>query len=270
MTRGHSINTATVACLCLLLGSTVAAARLHAKTAQAFDAYVKAAEQQMVSGISDPDFVWLLDGETSRGRLTNGEILIRPADKAKVPDGLLHDWTGTMFVKGVSVDDVVATLLDFDRHHAVYPEVTESRILETNGGVSHTYLRIKRKKIVTVVYNTEHNLQPFRPTEDRWYSISRSTKIAQVDNAGEQGEKELPVGDDSGYLWRLNAYWRLEAGAGGTFVSLRAISLSRGIPFGLGWLVKPFVKGLPRESLMATLEGTREAVLDPSYTAPAQ
>jgi hypothetical protein len=36
----------------------------------------------------------------------------------------------------------------------------------------------------------------------------------------------------------------------------RTISLSRDIPFGLGFAVKPFVKSLPIDSLRATMSAT--------------
>ncbi len=55
-------------------------------------------------------------------------------------------------------------------------------------------------------------------------------------------------------------YWRIEEAEGGAFVECLTISLSRQIPFGLGWAIKPFVTSLPRESLEGTLEATRVAV----------
>jgi hypothetical protein len=40
----------------------------------------------------------------------------------------------------------------------------------------------------------------------------------------------------------------------------RTISLSRGIPSGMGWMIKPFIQNVPRESLTSTLRNTRKAV----------
>ena len=39
-----------------------------------------------------------------------------------------------------------------------------------------------------------------------------------------------------------------------------AISLTRGIPFALRWLIGPFVTGIPRESLAFSLETTRKTL----------
>ena len=47
---------------------------------------------------------------------------------------------------------------------------------------------------------------------------------------------------------------------GGVYVQLEAISLTRDIPDGLGWLIRPFVTSIPRESLVFTLDRTRKAL----------
>jgi hypothetical protein len=42
-----------------------------------------------------------------------------------------------------------------------------------------------------------------------------------------------------------------------------SVSLSRGIPFMLGALIKPFVTGIPRETLTFTLEAARRHLTSP-------
>jgi hypothetical protein len=44
------------------------------------------------------------------------------------------------------------------------------------------------------------------------------------------------------------------------YVECESISLTRGIPPGFGWLVKPFVTSLPKDSLTFTLETTRKTL----------
>ncbi|MGA9059420.1 MAG: hypothetical protein WB763_23255, partial [Terriglobia bacterium] len=63
-----------------------------------------------------------------------------------------------------------------------------------------------------------------------------------------------------GYLWRLNSYWRYEERDGGMWVECEAISLTRDVPTGLGWLIDPIIRSLPRESLESTLRETRAAL----------
>jgi hypothetical protein len=82
-----------------------------------------------------------------------------------------------------------------------------------------------------------------------------------VQDAGETSESEMPPGHDHGFLWRLNSYWRFEQRDGGVYVECEAISLTRSVPAGLGWLINPIVRTLPRESLASTLRSLRAAVL---------
>ena len=91
------------------------------------------------------------------------------------------------------------------------------------------------------------------------YSRSVATRIAEVVNPAQPDEHEKPVGHDGGFLWRLNSYWRFEEKDGGVYVEVESISLTRDIPMGLGWLIKPFVTSIPRESLQMTLGSTRSA-----------
>ena len=123
-------------------------------------------------------------------------------------------------------------------------------------------MRLLRKKVLTVVLNSEYEVELSRVSERRWYMRSLSTRITQIEDHGEPTEMELPVGKDGGFLWRLNTYWKLEEADDGVLVECNAVGLSRDIPWGLGWMIKPFVESMPKESLEATLQATRLAVLE--------
>jgi hypothetical protein len=62
-------------------------------------------------------------------------------------------------------------------------------------------------------------------------------------------------------MWRLNSYWRFQQRDGGVYVQLEAISLTRDIPTGLGWLITPFITSIPKESLAFTLTRTRQVLV---------
>jgi hypothetical protein len=70
----------------------------------------------------------------------------------------------------------------------------------------------------------------------------------------------MAVGKDHGFLWRLYSYWRFEERDNGVYVECQAISLTRNIPTGLGWLIEPIIRNLPRESLANTLTATKGAL----------
>ena len=94
------------------------------------------------------------------------------------------------------------------------------------------------------------------------FSDSISTRIAQVKEVDHPDGEEFPVGHDSGYLWRLNTYWRFEEHDGGLYVQCEALSLTRDMPYGLGWLLKPLVTSIPKHSLGQALGRTREVVME--------
>jgi hypothetical protein len=70
----------------------------------------------------------------------------------------------------------------------------------------------------------------------------------------------LPPDTGYGFLWRLYSYWKFQEREGGVCVECRAISLSRDVPLGLGWIIEPIIQKLPQESLINTLEDTRQAL----------
>ena len=92
------------------------------------------------------------------------------------------------------------------------------------------------------------------------HSRSSAIHIAEVENAGKSNEREKPPGDDGGYLWRMETWWRMEERDGGVYVQSEVVSLTRDIPAGLGWLIGPFVTSIPKETLTFTLQATRKAV----------
>jgi hypothetical protein len=94
-----------------------------------------------------------------------------------------------------------------------------------------------------------------RIDDGAWAVTSRSTRIVEVDNG-----REKPEGTGLGFLLRLNAYWLIQQRGDNVYVECRSLSLTRNIPTGLGFVVRPFVRDLPMESLTATLRQTAQAV----------
>ena len=172
---------------------------------------------------------------------------------------MIHHWIGTAYVQGASIDEALGVLQNYDAHQRIYaPTVAASKRQSRDGDRFRFFLRLIMKKVITVVVNSEHEAMFRRPSADRAEGWIHSTRIAEVENAGSSTEREKPVGNDGGYLWRLNTYWRLLARDGGLYIHCESVSLSRGIPLGLGWIVGPFVTSIPRESLTFTLETTRK------------
>src|SRR5215471_12241964 len=143
-----------------------------------------------------------------------------------VTDGMIHDWTASVFVPKAKIQKALEVFQNYAEYKNVFaPEVVESKLLEKNNNHWRAFLKLKRKKVLTAVLNSEYDVEYRQLGEGRWAILSRSTKISEVD-----GDRELPPGEGHGYLWRLNAYWLLESRPGGLYMGCRSISLTRDVP----------------------------------------
>jgi hypothetical protein len=236
---------------------------LKPRTAEAFDKYMQTAQARFDSSLRPDTFLWVDASPERKRAVSAGRILAEPTNQSgdiEIPDGLIHDWTGAVFVPGATLEQTIRMVEDYPNHKNIYrPEVTDSRLLSRHGDDFHIFLRLVKKQILTVVLNTEHDVHYARLDRTRSYSKSFTTRIAEVEDPG-PGERERPPGHDHGFLWRLDSFWKFEERDGGVYLECRAISLSRDVPSGLGWLINPIIRNLPRESLSNTLRETRQAL----------
>lgn len=162
---------------------------------------------------------------------------------------LIHHWRGRIVIPGVTLEDVLRQVHRAPRQS----DVLASKILEDRGDTLRVYLKLTRRELITVTYNTEHLVELSHHGPGRASSRSVATKIAELADTGTPQEREKPAGSDLGLLWRLNAYWWYEEVPGGVLVECESLSLSRGIPL----LLKPFASGtvdrIARESMARTL-----------------
>ena len=242
----------------------VVIAELTPATNQAFDEYVRAAEVRINQRAVSAQFLWLDGVRDGRKKLAKGEVLAEPLvgeGDIGVDGGLIHDWVGAVFIPSVTLDQVLQGVEDYDRAKVVYkPEVVASKLRSRNGDDFQVYMRLKKSKAgVTAVLNTEHEVHYQRISETRWVSRSRTTRVAELMNPGKADERERALGKDHGFLWRLNSYWRFEQRDGGVYAECEAISLSRTVPTGLGWLINPIIRSLPKDSLSNTLRCARDS-----------
>ena len=251
------------------------AAELKQETTIAFDKYVAATEARINSELHPGGAFLYVDNlptesmKESYDRLKTGEVLVEkreikgPGLSPEVPYGMLHHWIALIFIPGVTLAQVVPIVRDYDRRAELYkPEVIASHLISHQGNDYRFFLRLYQQRFTTVVFNTEYATHWGQVDSRRIYSNSISTKIAEVKDANHPDGEEWPVGKGRGYLWRLNTYWRFEEKDGGVYMQCEALSLTRDIPFGLGWLLKPLVTKIPKESLNRALGQTRTAVLE--------
>ena len=115
--------------------------------------------------------------------------------------GLIHHWIGDVFIPGVSLVQVLDLVEDNNHHQDIYkPDVVRSRIVTRDGNDFKVGMRFRKKKVITVTLNTEHDVHYSELDSTHWYSRSVSTRIAEVEHADKPDEREKPVGHDGGFL----------------------------------------------------------------------
>lgn len=244
---------------------TVQPVQLNPKTLEAFDAYIHKAEREMEQSLHlSGSFLWSQQAPERPQVVDQGQVVAQfwsGEGPVKVPNGLIHDWIAAAFIPESNIQEILAVIQDYDNHKNTYrPEVIDSKLIRRDGNDFQVYLRLLKKKFITVVLDTDHKVH-YRPVDKtRWVCRSYTTRIAEVEDAGSPDERVLEPDTGYGFLWRLYSYWRLEERNAGVVVECRAISLTRDVPFGLGWAIEPIIEKLPKESLINTLEATRQAL----------
>lgn len=237
--------------------------KLNATTLTAFEAYAGKVESSLNDRWSGKThFLQLEDNQQEEALCLAGKLLIRQqgnGQPAQIPEGLIHDWLGAVYIPGVSIEDVLSVLEDFDKHRTIYPEVADSRTIQRAGHQVTGYWRLQQKGVVPVILDVEQQVRYEPAAPGKWKGHAYARKIVETDTTLFSRHRKFPQDEGHGYLWRLYSYWSLEARNGGVLAECRTLSLSRDIPTGLAWAVGPYVQKMPENSLTSTLEQTRKA-----------
>lgn len=249
-----------------LPAQSLAAAEPSAAAVAAFNSYIGTVESRIAgehrsqSGFIAP----ITSEEQSEIRLHRGELIIEqvtPSTSAEFPGAMLHDWRGTAFTPGAKAADFERLMRNFNAYLQHFsPQVLQAKVLSQQGDRFQVVMRVRQKHVITVVMDTTYDVTFGQLDAQHGYSISRSTQISEIDSPGTGNESALKPSEEHGFLWRLNTYWSYEERDGGLYMQIESVTLTRSIPTGLGWVIGPFVKSVPRESLEFTLRSACNAL----------
>jgi hypothetical protein len=261
----HAPRTRTILAtlLCLLGAARSGAAELKQKTLQAWEAYVQTANQTMEQRAAGRSpFLWVDESPDLLRRVRSGELVVSNRDHSDVPSGLIHHWVGAMFLPGVTLDDVNAVFNDYDHYPDFYrPRVVKVKVLrQTDDYQKITTLVVQRTFGVTGAVEADDEIHIIKLDARRVYSLSNATRVQEIADYGQPEERLLSENQGPGYVWRTVSMNRLEQRDGGVYIEMEMIGLSRGIPIGFRWLIKPLIEHMPRTIMLETLQDTRNAV----------
>jgi hypothetical protein len=242
---------------------------LEPGTIAAWQQYAHSADVRMQARLhTDKPFLWIDETADRALRVRRGEIVVMPmVDQGTraVPDGLIHDWIGGVFIPNASIDKLLAVVHDYDRYKEIYrPVVIDSRSEACAADREFSMTWQRHVLFVTAAIQGHYQAHEFAVDPHRRYSIIDATSIQQIEGYGHPGQHLLPPDNGSGFMWRMHSISRYEQRDGGVYLEVEAIALTRDVPPSLRWMVNPVVHRLSISSLTTTLRQTRRAVnIDP-------
>jgi hypothetical protein len=232
-----------------------------------FNSYSKVVESRIVQQHQSPNTFLAAaasDPEGEEAHLRRGELIIENLTPSKGVDfsgALLHHWRGTAFAPGAKAADFERLMRDFSSYPQHFsPQVLQAKTLTLDGDHMQAWMRVRQRHVITVVMDTNYDITFGQSDMQHGYSISRSTRIAEVDAPGTGAERTLSASEEHGYLWRMNTFWSYAERDGGLYLQIEAVSLTRCIPHGVGWAIRPYVESIPRGSLEFTLRSACNAL----------
>ena len=243
---------------------------------EAFDRYVTLTDARNAEELhKSTPFLWVDALPEARraeaySAMNRGEVVIERLETRdhgnaiQCPGGLIHHWVGALWIPGATLAQTLALVQAYDRHVQVYsPFELRSQILEHKDNDFKVSIRYLRKKVITVVLDTVFQIDYHTLDATHAWSHGRTQSVREIKNHDTPSEYSFPEGEDGGYMWGMSTYWRFVERDGGTYVQSESISLTTRVPTGLTWLIEPFIKSVPRESLEEILKDTRKGVLHP-------
>jgi hypothetical protein len=252
----------------------VDAFELRPNTVAAYDRYVAATEARLAAERSGASpFLWIdrqPAAEKARlmARLASGEVVVDALEsrdggkRIDVPDGLIHHWIGTVSMPGVRLDRLVGFVQDYDRYPQIFnPMIPRTRVLQRTDDRFVVAMRTSVKKVITVVMDGDYTIDYHRLGPTRLWTTNVVSNLYQVHDPGTPTERREAGDAASGYLWRFRMYCAFEERDSVSLEQCESVTLTRPIPFGIGWIVRPFVTAIPRDTITFTLGQVRSALV---------
>ena len=254
------------ALIALVSIASAQAATLTPEIIQQFDSYIHELEARLSPRFQGEHFLWSDQSTAARNELAAGQVAVEPAKgkgMTEIKGGMIQDWQGAIFIKGVNLDQVMRIVQDYGNDAKYYsPDVTMSKVISHDGDHWSIVMRtLTSKLLLTDVLETQDDITFKHLDAKTAYSTSKSTRIQELANPDKRNEHLLPEGHDRGLLWRLYEYWFYKERDGGVYVECESVTLTRDVPLGMAAVVAPIFRDVPGESLRSGLEHTRQAVL---------
>jgi len=249
------------------------AAEPDQETLRAWDEYVRTVNIHITkSAAGGSQFLWIDESHDMAQRVHRNEVIVANHASQSLPQGLIQDWVGAVFVPNVTLDRALRVLENYDRYNEFYkPFLTKCTILAHDGNqIRLNVVAAEKVYSVTAAVETEEQVQVVRLGPKKAYITNNALRVQEIADYGQPTEHPYPESRRPGFVWRQIGVKRLEERDGGVYIELETIVLSRGFPPGFRWLIRPFADEVPRILMLDVLNDTRTAVLQEAHLSPSQ
>jgi len=259
----------------LLFPVEVHAAHLKPETVAAWDDYVQSVSSSLQDRVRPGgSFLWTHENPGRIANVHNGEIVVAPAPGVaplRVPGGLIHHWIAAAYFPNAKLSDVLDVTKDYDRYQEFYrPSVVASKTVAHRSADDYFSMRLMNKAFfLKTTLDADYRATNVYLDGRRFYSVSRTTRVQEIEDCNQPGEHRFPEGEGSGYIWKLLSVVRMEERGDGVYVEVEAVALSREVPAAMRFVVDPIVRRVSRNSMLTSLRQTEEAVRMKHATSPA-
>jgi hypothetical protein len=241
--------------------STLVAAQLTEAASQAYAEHANRARQSFLERFNHDVGI----SNAAAAALRQGKITVRPGSGdgiLDVPGGLIHHWFAAILIPGVTLDQVVGVSRAYRNYPSIFHPIMSAMVLSDEGESLRVQFRMKESAAgMSATLDMTSRVVYSQPDARHAYVISNAEEINEVKDAGRPTERRLPVGRDSGYLWRAGAFTKFTEEDGGVSMEMETIGLSRPFPPMMGWMIEPIARRIGRRSVEQSVEEFRQAVL---------
>lgn len=260
-----SVTSRRFACFLVLITVSVQGG-VKPETLAAYQQYVHSQEERLTrENQSQNHFLWVTSDESRKQSAHQEEIPVERRDVPDIPGGMIQHWVGGTFIPHTTLEQIKQTDQQYDQYAKFYyPDILRSKLISHTGNHFQVYYRFEKQKVITVVLDTIHEIDFVPLGGKRLFVESRCDHVREVKNPGKPNEELLPEGKDSGFLWAMNSYWKMEQEGDGVYVECEAITLAQKIPFVFAAVVAPIVDSFAAESITNTLKAKRRVIAEAS------
>ena len=255
-----------IAGLVLLFPQNSQSATVTVATNAVWNERVQQSKAELAQEIANPEaFLSINIADTSKDQIASIDDLAQRSPQGSmvaIPSGLIHHWKGAVLIRDARSSDVVTALQDYNSYTDIFrPAVIDSKLLSRTQDEFRYRLKMVQKGFgvkagLLGVFRSNY----YQLSASEGYSITEAIELDELENAGASDERMIPFGASHGYVEKVFTIVRYREAGRGVYVEIETLTLSRGVPGPVRWMISPAIQRFSRQTMAGTLESVRDKV----------